>query len=62
MQIDKAQLLQFLRYKGQHDKAHETQRELPDQLDIDKDANQRSKFGLSPTDLLGRLVGDLEDL
>jgi hypothetical protein len=30
MQIDKAQLLQLLRYKGQHDQAHEAQQELPD--------------------------------
>ena len=62
MQIEKSALLQFLRYKGQHDQAHEAQQELPDQVDIDKHANQRSKFGLSPTDLLGRLVGGLDGL
>ena len=42
MQIDKAQLLQLLHNKGQHDQAHEAQQELPDQVDIDKHANQRS--------------------
>ena len=42
MQIDKAQLLQLLRYKGRHDQPHEAQQELPDQVDIDKHANQRS--------------------
>ncbi len=62
MNIDKSQILDLLRSRGDTDKAEEADRELPDQVDTDKDAGLLSKFGVNPQDLIGMLPGGLGNL
>ena len=57
MQIDKETVLGLLRERGQQDQAEQAQKELPDQVDTDRDAGMLEKFGLSPQDLLSRFSG-----
>ena len=62
MNISKDQILQFLKDKGQSQQAEQAAGELPDQVDTDQHADLLSKFGISPTELLGKLGGGLGDL
>jgi hypothetical protein len=59
MQIDKEQVLELLRSRGDHDKAQQAEQELPDQVDTDQHAGMLQKFGLDPKELLGGLGGGL---
>jgi hypothetical protein len=61
MQIDKAQILEFLRSQGDNDKAAQAETQLPDQVDTDQHAGLLSKLGINPADLLGKLPGGLGD-
>ena len=61
MQIPKEKVLELLRERGQHDKADQADRELPDQVDAEKDAGLLSKLGIDPQDLAGKLPGGLGD-
>ena len=62
MQIPKDQILEFLRSRGDNDKASQAEGELPDQVDTDRDAGLLQKFGIDPQDLLSKLgaggIGD----
>ena len=57
MQIPKEQILEFLRSRGDQDKASQADGELPDQVDTDRDAGLLQKFGIDPQDLLSKLGG-----
>lgn len=57
MQIDKDQVIEFLKSQGQHDKAREADGELPDTVDTDKHSGLLAKFGVDPEALLGGLGG-----
>ncbi len=57
MQIPKEQILEFLRSRGDHDKAGQADNELPDQVDTDQDAGLLQKFGIDPSDLLSQFGG-----
>ena len=57
MQIPKEQILEFLRSRGEQDKASQADGELPDQVDTDKDAGLLQKFGIDPGDLIGQFGG-----
>ena len=61
MQIDKAQILDFLRSQGDNDKAAQAETQLPDQVDTDQHAGLLSQLGINPADLLGKLPGGLGD-
>ncbi len=61
MQIPREQILEFLRSRGEQDKASQADGELPDQVDTDKDAGLLQKFGIDPGDLVGGLGGGLGD-
>jgi hypothetical protein len=61
MQIDKAQILEFLRSQGDNDKAAQAETQLPDQVDTDQHAGLLSQLGINPADLLGKLPGGLGD-
>ncbi|MFJ5698478.1 hypothetical protein [Arthrobacter sp. NPDC093139] len=61
MQIDKNQILEFLRSRGDNDKAAQAETELPDQVDTDQHAGLLSNLGINPADLLGKLPGGLGD-
>ena len=57
MNINKDQILQFLKDQGQHEQADQAASELPDQVDTDQHAGLLSKFGVDPQALLGKLGG-----
>jgi hypothetical protein len=62
MEIPKDQILDLLRQRDQHDKADQADRELPDQVDPDRDSGLLSKLGIDPGDLLGGLKGKIPGL
>ncbi len=62
MNIDKSQIIEFLKSQGQQDKAGQAEAELPDQVDTDRDANLLEKYGINPQELLGKLGGGLGGL
>lgn len=60
--ISKDQILQFLRDRGQGDKADQASSELPDQVDTDQHSDLLSKFGIDPQQLLGQLGSKLGNI
>ena len=62
MQIPKDQILEFLRSRGEDDKASQADGELPDQVDTDQHADLLQKYGIDPQDLISKLgasgIGD----
>jgi hypothetical protein len=61
MQIDKSQIIELLKSRGDHDQAAQADAELPDQVDPQAHAGILEKFGIDPQDLLGNLPGGLGD-
>ena len=59
MQIDKDQIISFLRQRGDDAKADQAQQELPNQVDTERDSGLLSKLGIDPKDLPGGLGGGL---
>ncbi|MBG0741738.1 hypothetical protein IV500_20485 [Paeniglutamicibacter antarcticus] len=59
MQIDKQQIIDHLKGKGDQDKADQAQSDLPDKVDTDKDSGLLSKLGVNVKDLMGKLPGGL---
>ncbi len=57
MQIDKQQVIDMLKKRGDHDQAAQAEQNLPGQVDTDQHADQLSKLGVDPQDLLGGLKG-----
>jgi hypothetical protein len=59
MQIDKNTILELLRERGDNQSADQAAQELPDQVDTDQHADLLDRFGLDPSELLGRFTGGL---
>ncbi|MFC5268091.1 hypothetical protein ACFPJ1_38770 [Kribbella qitaiheensis] len=59
MRIDKSQIIDMLKNKGDHDKASQAESDLPDQVDTDQDKDKPDKLGIDPKDLIGTLPGGL---
>jgi hypothetical protein len=57
MEIPKEQILELLRSQGDHDKASQADKELPGQVDTERDSGLLSKLGIEPMDLLSKLGG-----
>jgi len=57
MQIPKEQILEYLRSRGQDDKAGQVDHELPGQVDTDQHADILQRLGIDPQHLLGQLGG-----
>ena len=55
--IDKSQILDMIRSFGDKGKVDEADRELPDQVDTDRDGGLLSKFGLDVDDIVAKLTG-----
>jgi hypothetical protein len=53
MEIPKEAILDFLRDRGDTAKADQADRELPDQVDTERDAGLLSRFGVDPDELRG---------
>jgi hypothetical protein len=57
MQIDKNTIIEFLRQRGDDQRADQADQELPDQVDTDQDAGLLERFGLDPAELMSRFTG-----
>jgi hypothetical protein len=62
MQLDKETILNFLRDRGETDKAEQASQELPDQVDTERDAGLLERLGIDPQELLGKLGGAIPGL
>ncbi len=62
MEIPKDQILELLRSRGDKDKADQADKELPDKVDTERDSGLLSKFGIDPSELMGKLGGNLPGL
>ncbi len=62
MQIDKSQIIELLRSRGDHDQAAQAESEVPDKVDPQNDAGLLEKLGINPQDLIGQLPGGLGGL
>ncbi len=62
MQIDKSQIIDLLKSRGEDDKASQAESELPGKVDTEKDAGMLGTLGINPQDLLGKLPGGLGGL
>jgi hypothetical protein len=59
MQIDKSQIIDLLRQRGDDAKADQAEQDLPGQVDTDQHSGLLSQLGIDPSDLLGGLGGGL---
>lgn len=57
MQIDKETVLALLREQGREQEAEEARRELPDEVDTERDAGVLQRLGIDPAALLSRVAG-----
>ncbi|MER7070289.1 hypothetical protein [Terrabacter sp. NPDC000476] len=60
MQIDKQQVVEFLRNRGDQQQAEQADGELPDQVDTDQHADVLGKFGIDPQELLSGGLGGMK--
>ncbi|MGG5260315.1 hypothetical protein [Phycicoccus avicenniae] len=60
MQLDKQQIIDALKNRGDHDQAQQAQDDLPDQVDTDQHSDLLARFGVDPGDL-GGAAGGLGD-
>jgi hypothetical protein len=61
MQIDKQQIIDLLKNRGDNDKVAQADSELPDKVDTDEHSGLLAKLGINPQELLGGLAGGLGD-
>jgi len=61
MQIDKDQVISFLQQRGDDANAEQAREFLTDQVNTEKDAGLRAKFGIDRSELLGGLGGGMGD-
>lgn len=57
MQLDKSQVLEFLRNQGKTTEADQADSELPDQVDTEQHGNLLQKFGIDPMQLVQQFMG-----
>ena len=62
MEIPKDKILELLRNRGDNDKADQADQELPDTVDTERDSGLLSKFGIDPSELVGKLGGNIPGL
>ncbi|MCY7325060.1 MAG: hypothetical protein LH605_02900 [Microbacteriaceae bacterium] len=55
MNLDKEQIIDFLKSLGKNDDAAKAESELPDKVDTDKDRGLLAKFGVDPDEVLSWL-------
>jgi hypothetical protein len=54
MQIDKQQVVELLRERGDNDKAEQAKQQLPDQVDTEEHSDLLSQVGVEPQELLAK--------
>jgi hypothetical protein len=57
MKIDKQEILDLLRSRGENDTADQAETELPDRVDTDQHRAKLEQLGINPADLLGGIGG-----
>ena len=57
MEIPKDRILDLIKQQGDSNQASQADRELPDQVDPQRDSGLLSKFGLDPQDVMSKLGG-----
>ncbi len=57
MQIDKQQVIELLKSRGDHEQAAQAEQQLPDQVDTNQHTDQLGSLGVKPQDLIGGLKG-----
>jgi hypothetical protein len=57
MQFSKQEILNLLHSSGQGQQAQAAEQELPDPVDHEAHAGLLQKFGINPSELLGKLRG-----
>ncbi len=56
MQVDKQQIVDLLRQRGDHAKATEAEQELPDKVDHEQHQDLLQRFGVDPQELLTKFA------
>ena len=59
MEIPKDKILELIKEQGKSDQVGEADKELPDQVDPERDSGKLEKFGLKPQDVLSKLGGGI---
>jgi hypothetical protein len=57
MKIDKAQIIDLIKSRGDHDQATQAEAELPDKVDTDHHQDLLNRFGVDVGDLAGKIPG-----
>jgi len=57
MQLDKDQIIQFLKERGDHQQAAEAEQQLPDQVDTDRHGGLLAQHGIAVEDLISKFGG-----
>lgn len=58
MLVSKDRILTLLRERGDQQKADAVDRELPDEIDLERDRGTLENLGLDPKELLQKLTGE----
>jgi hypothetical protein len=58
MQITKDKIVEMLRGRGEADRASRAERDLPDEIDLERDQGVLDELGLDPKELLQRFGGE----
>jgi hypothetical protein len=62
MEIPKEKILDLLREQGKSDQADRADKELPQQVDPQRDSGLLEKFGIDPQDVLSKFGGGIPGL
>jgi hypothetical protein len=56
MQVDKQQIVQLLRERGDHGKAQQAEQELPDQVDHEEHSDLLERLGVDPQEVMKKIL------
>lgn len=59
MQLDKAEIIEFLKQRGEHSQAEQAEQHLPEQVDTDHQGGLLAQHGISAEELISTFGGDL---
>jgi hypothetical protein len=62
MEIPKDKILEMIKQEGKGDQVDQADKELPDNVDPERDSSLLEKFGLKPEDVLSKLGGGIPGL
>jgi hypothetical protein len=62
MEIPKDKILEMIKQQGKGDQVDQADKELPENVDPERDSGLLEKFGLKPQDVLSKLGGGIPGL